>query len=415
MAVALAITACGTRESGADVPIGTARPPTTSNTEIVDAGPQLRPAGDSTTVGVGTTTSPTTAAPSTTTTAPPTTTIKPATTTSTPTTSPATTTTVPPTLPAPSTPPSDAGTLTFAATRAAYDRLAAENAGASVTIVRGGKTEFSAAAGVTISGDPATSDSPMVVASVSKILVALGIARLQDQGLVDVGAPVPWADLGLTPDPGWGDVTVRELLDHTSGLPKARSSWFTGEGTCRDFIPQLLDSPPNGDRGRWVYSNGNYCLLGLLVEARTERALDVALQQLVLDPVGVAGIHLTTDGLLPGDLPHVEGVERLSRLGGAGTLVVSTDDSAAVLGRLTPTDRNVLLPPGVFTDQYGFGHTGTVDGAKACVWVLEDGATAVAATISGNSAGTGGAICDAIVRAVASDLGIGAGRPNRIP
>lgn len=329
---------------------------------------------------------------------------------------PATPATTPPTtLPPPSPPERIVADDSFSASAAAFDRLARANAAASMTVVRGGDIVFSQASGTTIDGQPADGDTPMVVASVSKIIVAMAIARLDEQGAIDVFAPVPWDDLGLEPHPGWADVTVRELLDHRSGLAKARYSWFTGEGTCRDYVPSLLTSPPNGDRGRWVYSNGNYCLLGLLVEQRTGQRLDVALQQLVFDPVGTDGVHLTYQGLLPGDIDHPDGVERLSRLGGAGTLIVSTDDTATALGRMTFGDRVVLQPPGVFTDQYGFGHTGTVDGAKACIWVLEDGVTVVSATIAGNSVASGGGVCDIIVPAVASDLGFGSAKPDRTP
>jgi hypothetical protein len=66
-------------------------------------------------------------------------------------------------------------------------------------------------------------------------------------------------------------------------------------------------------------------------------------------------------------------------------------------------------------DQYGWGHTGTVDGALACAWVLEGGRTVVAATVSGRTPSTGGAVCDRVVPAVADDLGIGQGEPDRSP
>ncbi len=282
-------------------------------------------------------------------------------------------------------------------------------------MVSGGNIVYSAGSGTTIGGDEATGDTPMVVASVSKLITAIGIARLHAAGVIDVAAPVPWADLGLTPHPAWGDVTIREVLDHRSGLAKARTSWFTGQGTCRDYVPSLVTSAPNSHRGTWVYSNGNYCLLGLLIEQRTGLPLDRALQQLVFDPVGVQGVHSTYDGLLPGDIDYRLGVERLSRLGGAGTLIVSTDDLALAVGRLTPVDLAVLQPPGMFDDQYGIGHTGTIDGAKACVWLLDGGTTVVAATIAGDSFSTGGGICDLVVPAVATDLGNDQGRPNRTP
>ena len=284
-----------------------------------------------------------------------------------------------------------------------------------MTVVRGGEIVFTRGSGQTIDGPEATGDSPMVVASVSKLIVAVAIARLHEQGAIDVAGPVPWADIGLTPNAEWGDVTIRELLDHRSGLSKARFSWFNGEGTCREYVPSLLNSPPQGHRGTWVYSNGNYCLLGLLVEQRTGLQLDQALQQLVFDPVGADGVHLTYGGLQPGDVPHPDGVDRLSRLGGAGTLIVSTDDIAAMLASTTAADREVMTWPGVIIDQDGWGDTGTVDGALACAWVLEGGRTVVAATVAGRSPSTGGGVCDRVVPALADDLGIGQGRPDRSP
>ena len=300
-------------------------------------------------------------------------------------------------------------------TLGAFGRLARGNPAASLTVVRDGEIVFALAAGTTIDGAPATTTSPMLVASVSKLITAFSVAALQQDGRVDVDAPVPWTAMGLGPHPAWNDVTVRELLDHTSGMPVARSSWFGGGGDCRSFLPTLLSSPPQTHRGQWRYSNGNYCALGLLVEAITALPLDTAARALVFEPLGLPGPHLSTDGLLPGDVPHPADPDRLSRLGGAGVFVVSTDDVARMLASTDWDTYDTLRPPGIFTDQYGWGHTGTVIGAISCAWLLEGGRTAVAATISGNDPSTGGSICDLVVPAVADDLGIGAGRPDRTP
>lgn len=303
-------------------------------------------------------------------------------------------------------------------TNEAFESLARNNVGASVSVSRGGTLIFGRASGTTVGGAPATSDTPMVVASVSKLVVAMAIARLDQRGAIDVDGPVPWAEIGILANPGWADVTLRELLHHTSGFPEARSSWFTPGADCRGHAQSLVANGPLASRGERTYSNGNYCLLGLVVEATTGEALDVAAQRLVFDPVGVDGIHLSGDALLADDMPHPHGagVARLSRLGGAGTLVVSTDDLAIAVGRLLPADLDVVRFPAVFTDQYGFGHTGTIDGAKSCVWVIEAGRTVVSATIAGNALGTGGAVCDAVLPAVARDLGTsGDGRPTREP
>lgn len=420
VAMTVLLTGCGTRERDVVVPMAgprpasdTAKAPTTGLSAASDQASLVPEPTEPPTTTSSTTIEASTTTPTTTTTTINTTT----TTTATINTTTTTTTTVPPpsTLALPAPPERAVTDPFFGASNAAFDQLAGANVGASMTVVRGGEIAFSRGSGPTIDGPDATGDSPMVVASVSKILVAVAVARLHEQGLIDVTAPMPWADIGLAPDAAWGDVTIRELLDHTSGLSKARSSWFTGEGTCRDSVPRLLTSPPEGHRGSWVYSNGNYCLLGLLVEQRTGLALDDALQQLVFDPVGADGVHLTNGGLQPGDVAHPDGVDRLSRLGGAGTLIVSTDDTAMAMGRLTSDDLAILQPPGVFTDQYGWGHTGTVDGAKACIWVLEGGDTVMSATIAGDSVGAGGGVCDIVVPAIANDLGIGAGRPDRAP
>jgi len=296
-----------------------------------------------------------------------------------------------------------------------FDALARTNPAVTMTVIRDNRVVLLRASGTTIDGAAATSDSPMLIASVSKLLTALMIARLDQAELVDVDAPTPWAEITTGAHPGWADVTPRELLAHTSGMPVARPSWFDGEFDCATFLPSLLDQPPSSTRGRWTYSNGNYCALGLLIERSTGLPLDQAAQALLLDPLGLTGIHLATDGQLPGDVEYRLGVERLSRLGGAGTFIVSTDVIASVLAAVTPADLEVLTWPGLIVDQYGWGHTGSVDGAIACSWVLEGGRTVVAATVAGRSPSTGGAVCDRVVPAVADDLGIGQGRPERSP
>jgi CubicO group peptidase (beta-lactamase class C family) len=297
----------------------------------------------------------------------------------------------------------------------AFDRLARANPAVTMTVVRDRRRVFGRASGTTIVGAPATTDSPMVVASVGKLLTALMIIRLDSVDSIDVDAPTPWTDMAVPTHPGWADVTPRELLAHTSGMPVARQDWFRGGIDCAGFLPSLLDRPPERTRGRWTYSNGNYCALGLLVEAAAGLPLDAAAQTLLFDPLGLTGVRLTTGGQVPTDVAYRPGVERLSRLGGAGAFIVSTDDLAQTFATVTPTDLRLLTWPGVIIDQYGWGHTGSVDDAVACLWILEGGRTVVAATVAGGFPSTGGDVCDRVVPAVADDLAIGRGIPDRSP
>jgi D-alanyl-D-alanine carboxypeptidase len=309
----------------------------------------------------------------------------------------------------------DPSTSQFPALATAYNQLLRNNLAVSVSVRRDNQPTFAAANGLTNSWQLVSPQTPMVIASVSKLITAVTIARLAQLGSVDVSAPMPWDALGVVHDPAWNDVTIRELLSHTGGMPIARSSWFNKAGACTVPLAEAMSTPPRASRGRWTYSNGNYCALGLLVENITGMPFEVAAQQLIFDPLAIRGPHLTTDPHPSTDAPYLLGLDRLQRLGAAGTWMVSTNDIAAMLAALTPIDMETLQWPGIVVDQYGWGHTGTVDGAKSCAWVMEGGRTVVSATIAGNSPQSGGGICDIIVPALASDLGIWADRPIRIP
>ncbi len=137
---------------------------------------------------------------------------------------------------------------------------------------------------------------------------------------------------------------------------------------------------------------------------------------MALDALVDHDAHLTTDAPLPTDGPYVKGVARLERLGGAGTWMASSDTIADMIAAVTPDDLVTMAYPAVMLDQYGWGHTGTVDGAKACAWRLEDGRTELVALVAGNRPSTGGRLCDLVLPALASDLGLGdLGVPHRLP
>ena len=389
----------------------TTEPPTASTTRPTTTSTTSEPATTATQRPPSTTTDPLITTPATT----------PTTTTTTPAVA-ATTTTTTPTLPATTTttttiaPLDDVvGAVPLPHLANAVQLLRADNAAASVTVWRDHVPIFNAASGTTNDGTPMTSDSPMVQASVSKLITALTIARLAEQHLVDVAGPVPWDRMGIAHDPGWDDVTVRELLDHTSGMPKAQNSWLNDPGSCAIPLTTALSLPPRATRGEWTYSNGNYCALGLLIETVTGARRDSAADLLVFAPIGVTGAHLSTDGVLANDAPYSKGVARLERLGGAGTWLASTDDLAAMLDSVTSADLATLHFPGIIVDQYGWGHTGTLDGAKSCAWVIEGGRTIVVATVSGEKPSTGGKVCDIVTPSLALDLGIWADTPVRTP
>jgi D-alanyl-D-alanine carboxypeptidase len=293
--------------------------------------------------------------------------------------------------------------------------LALDNVGVSVSVLRNGVKPWSRAAGFRVDRQPITSDTSFVIASVSKLVTALTLARLVERGYANADDSVPWDAMNVVRDPSWDDVTIRELLDHTSGMPINRNSWLDDPAPCTVPLAEAMAAPPTDARGQWQYSNGNYCALGLVIEYLTGMPLDEAAYMFVFGPAAIEGPYLTTDGLHPDSAPSPRGVARLARLGGAGTWMASSDDLAQMMSSVTADDLTVLRWPGIIGDQYGWGHTGTVDGAKACAWVMEDGRTRIGAVVSGPKPATGGDVCDAVINALALDLGIWAGDPIRDP
>ena len=136
---------------------------------------------------------------------------------------------------------------------------------------------------------PATPETSYPVASVSKRFTAALILRLADQG--KLGLDDPLSSLFPEARPRIGALTIRHLLDHTSGLtrggpaPKAAAqSVLMRGGTLRE----------QGET--WDYSNYNFSLLGLAIERVTGRAFAEYLRDELVTPLQLTGTGYCEDG-----------------------------------------------------------------------------------------------------------------------
>lgn len=138
-------------------------------------------------------------------------------------------------------------------------------------------------------------DDPVRIASVSKLVVAIGVMRLVEQGTLNLDADVS-ASLGWTlRHPGWPHVpvTLRMLLSHRSGLTDDAGYWQTPLG---GRLRGLLDHPRAWDAGHapgayWRYSNLNFPLVAMLMENATGERFDRLMERLVLQPLHIAGCY----------------------------------------------------------------------------------------------------------------------------
>lgn len=138
------------------------------------------------------------------------------------------------------------------------------------------------------SGRRVTADDPVRVASVSKLVVALGVMRLKEAGRIDL-------DRGVGDYLGWRvrnpafperPVTLRQLLSHTSGL-KDDVDYAVPLGTrLADVVadPKAWDGThPPGTFFR--YANLGFPVVASVVERVTGERFDRAMRRLVLEPL----------------------------------------------------------------------------------------------------------------------------------
>ncbi len=139
---------------------------------------------------------------------------------------------------------------------------------------------------------PMTTGTAFALASISKTLTAAVVLQLVEEGQLSLDQKVA----PLLPAFGLDSrITVRMLLDHTSGL----GDYFLNVGIDRPlqrqpdaawsaertwaYVPKKHAKPGK----RWIYSNANYLLLGELVTKVTGRPLSTEVRDRLLDPLGL--------------------------------------------------------------------------------------------------------------------------------
>lgn len=140
-----------------------------------------------------------------------------------------------------------------------------------------------------------TTDTRFHVGSLTKSVLATGVLKLATDGIVELDAPVsrylpnlhfenPWADTAV--------VTVRHLLDHTSGLNDAHL-WQLFSQRPDPKLPLIAAFPEpkvqlrvrSRPGSQFSYSNMGYTLLGMIVEAVVDDTYESYLDANVLAPL----------------------------------------------------------------------------------------------------------------------------------
>lgn len=142
-------------------------------------------------------------------------------------------------------------------------------------------------------GEAPTPQTPFFIGSLTKSFTALAVMQLVEAGKVELDVPVqrylPWFRLA---DPqALAQMTVRHLLNQTSGLPMLPSEAALADFDDRPDATERqvrvlsrckLTRPPGS---KFEYSNTNYNILGLIVEATSRKSYSEYLQEHIFDPL----------------------------------------------------------------------------------------------------------------------------------
>ncbi len=162
----------------------------------------------------------------------------------------------------------------------------------AVLVARHGRTLFARAYGTADRewDVPNTVDTKFEIASLTKAFTGMAIAQLAAAGRIRLDAPV--ASYYTAAPAGWKDITVEELLTHTSGLPNNEIKDFT-KGLCvpyttEELIATFRDRPLSFAPGTgWKYTNTEYYLLAWLIEKLSGEDYATYLRRHIFEPLGM--------------------------------------------------------------------------------------------------------------------------------
>ncbi|WP_114951906.1 serine hydrolase domain-containing protein [Sphingosinicella terrae] len=139
-------------------------------------------------------------------------------------------------------------------------------------------------------GRPLTIDDPVRIASISKLVVALGVMRLVEQGRLDLDQDVSDTLGWPLRNPAFPDrpITLRRLLSHTSSL-RDDVDYVVPLGTdLRDVLGDARAFDPDHPPGEFFrYSNLNFPVVASVMERKTGERFDRLMARLVLEPLGI--------------------------------------------------------------------------------------------------------------------------------
>jgi CubicO group peptidase (beta-lactamase class C family) len=147
---------------------------------------------------------------------------------------------------------------------------------------------------------PMQADTIFWIASMTKPITATAVLMLQDEGKLDVHDPVAkylpeFANL-KTPSGQPANLTLIQILTHTSGLGEAGGPAAREAKTLADLVPLWLTAPMQFEPGsRWSYCQSGINAAGRVVEVVSGMSFDAFLKKRLFQPLGMTSTTFYPD------------------------------------------------------------------------------------------------------------------------
>ncbi len=184
---------------------------------------------------------------------------------------------------------------------------------------------------------PVDADTLFRIGSTTKTFTATAMMRLVEQGKVDLAAPAHryLPELMLADEAAARSVTMRQLLNHSAGwMGDDYADFGRGEDAIAQYVAGMKLLPQLTPPGQvFAYNNAAVVVAGRVIETLTGKPYETALQELVLEPLGLAHSGFFTDQLVGENIsaPHDVKNDRAVVMTGAWAFPRSIDSTGGLI------------------------------------------------------------------------------------
>ncbi|MFB7913968.1 serine hydrolase domain-containing protein [Streptomyces sp. NPDC056061] len=193
-------------------------------------------------------------------------------------------------------------------------------------------------------GRPMRAADRLRIGSITKTFTATVVVQLADEGRIGLDDPVERYLPGLIRGNGHDGrrITVRQLLQHTSGLPdytealaeRPVDEWRFRHFEPRELVATALAMPRPATA--WSYSTTNYVLAGLIVEKVTGHGVEAEVRRRIIEPLGLR------DTYWPGDRTRIRGPHSRSYVPATGPADAVRPDGTSLSDSISSSDGPAL-------------------------------------------------------------------------